>query len=364
MKNEKLFDAIGNIEDDIIEEADMVVPIPIMKNHAKRNGIKYVSIAALLCLAIGISFFTMVQDKIEDKGIAVVEDAVKGSASIKYGKSDKLSKISFALNSEGGGGGDIGHFVIKDLAEIVSDNPTRNNDEAMQSMTELPVFKNEPNLWSEYYNQKNASMTALWSERYESFTEVNELLYFDMPAYEDTNEYNFEGIDYETWYVCYKHDSTKGIMDQLLDYSFYRMEYSIANKEAQEDTNEGMTEDTGWVRVMTPPSQPGILYPIITLEEAKEKLRNGDLLCYGGEDAVAKTAEIRSVEIVYLTDEFQTYLQPYYKFLITDKSWDLTSVMNDFSCKNPEDFYSISPVFVPAVRDEYLEVTEPELYFN
>lgn len=339
MKSEKLYDAFGDIDEDIIEEAHRVQPD--IKKQSKYKFIKYLSGAALIFLVVGISLGNILNDTNNDTNSGVIEQLTDEREGIEYVKSDELQKISVTLNMEGMGGGEIGNLIVKKSSDMASDNPTRNNYEALKSLSQLPVFKNEENLWKEY-NKVNEK-------------DIENLVYFDQPTWEDTLDYSTEGISNQTWRVCYKKDVKKKVLDQLLDYTFYRVEYAKYNED-----KDGIIE---WVNVMTPPSEKGILYPIISLEEAKEKLRKGDFLCSGGEDSVAETAKILSVEIIYLTDKEQTHLQPFYRFMITDESWDLKSILDDFEWKNPEEFISISPVFVPAVSDEYLELKD-ELHFN
>lgn len=322
MKNENLLYEIGKIEDEIIAEAHEVVINAKKIIHYK--WVRWVSVAAALALVVGIYLFAG-QNKFG------VENAI---ANIEYYSSDKLKKITVSFSAAGMGGGNIGHLIVKDYSEIASANPTRNN---IGSIKELPVFKNEANLWSELNHDISL---------------IDTLIYFDFPAYEETRDYNLFGTSSNTWNICFQFDNRKDIVDQLLDYTFYRVYYTLYIEEGVE---------SGWSRVMTPPSKPGVLYPIISLAEATEKFRNGNFFSYGEEQLVAKTAEILSVELVYLTDENQTYLQPFYLFNITDSSWDVTSVMDG---DHADEFTSVSPIYVPAVVQEYLELTEPKVNFN
>ena len=96
-----------------------------------------------------------------------------------------------------------------------------------------------------------------------------------------------------------------------------------------------------------------------SLEQAEEKLRKGGFLSHNPYDKdVAATAQILSVEIEYLTQEYQAYLQPFYKFIITDKSWDISDVM---TYENWEEYTSVSEVYVPAIQDKYLDIKENAL---
>ncbi len=107
---------------------------------------------------------------------------------------------------------------------------------------------------------------------------------------------------------------------------------------------------------MVPPSGTGKIYPLISQEQAEQKLRKGEFFTVNPYDKdVAETAQVLSVELEYRTDEYQVYIQPFYKFIITDDSWDISEVMR---CENWEDYMSVSEVYVPAVQDQYLDIIE------
>jgi hypothetical protein len=320
MNSENLLNEIGMIDDDIIYEAEFVNNADVII-AGKRKKWFYTIAAACLILGIILIFKQLPFMKTHEDGL-------------KYYRIDNPEKINCTFASEGlGGGNSIGQLIVKDYSEIASSNPTRNNTEGIK---ELPVFKNREGLWSKTYHNINS---------------IDQLIFFDKPAYEKTYDYSYDGTVINSLNVCYQYDSAKSVVDQLLDYSFYRIDYTI-NKN---------NNDIGWAKVLTPTLEPGLLYPIISLDEAKDKFRKGNFFCYGEERKVAQSAEIISSELIYLTDEYQTYLQPFYRFYITDTSWDVKNVMN---CNNYDEFKSVSPVFIPAVEEEYLELTDPDIYFN
>ena len=59
------------------------------------------------------------------------------------------------------------------------------------------------------------------------------------------------------------------------------------------------------------------------------------------------------VELVYMNQSYQSYIQPAYRITYTQDYWDETDVMSD--APDPESFSSVSVAYVPAVVDEYLE---------
>lgn len=322
MNSDNLLNEIGMIDDDIIYEADTFQQNNKISCIVRKMKWLYTAAAVFLILGAVAIFFK----QSPDRGIH--------TDNIEYYRVANPKKISCTFASEGmGGENDFGHVIVKNYSEVASNNPTRNN---IESITELPVFNNIDGLWSETYHDINS---------------IDELIYFDQPGYEKTIEYSYNGSVGNSWNICYRLDSKKSIVNQLLDYSFYRIIYTKDNK----------NDTIGWAKVLTPSFEPGIVYPIISLDEAKEKLRKGNFFCFGSEKAVAKTAEILSVELVYRTDEYQTYIQPFYMFYITDSSWNIKEVMQ---CDNENEFTSVSPIFIPAVEDDYLEVVDPEVHFN
>lgn len=368
MKNryESLEAVMEQLQDEYLEEA---LEGEEKKSH-KHFLWQYAAAAACVCLAAGglrwswlnhnsynndkmKSFKVEVygdskneRDKIsENKKNRVSENKKDKMPEIKYEKSiEELEKIQCDFYVEGGGGGgNHGWLIIKSVEDAASKNPTRNN---VGGITELPVFKNEKGLWKDF--EKTGELGK-------------EDVYFENLCYEETRDYSYDGSTSNRWQLCFQADKTKNITDQLLEYTFYRIYGCIYGSR---------DEETGWSwrRMMTPPSDTGKMYPILSLEEAEKKLRRGEFFsCSPYDKDVAETAQVLSVELEYMTEEYHAYIQPFYKFLITDESWDLSSVMNggNFHCKDWKDYISVSEVYVPAVQDEYLEIKESaKLYTN
>lgn len=83
-------------------------------------------------------------------------------------------------------------------------------------------------------------------------------------------------------------------------------------------------------------------YPLITVDEAKEKLAEGQYkstvpAAFPGLDHVAR------IELIYRTGQNETYFMPYYRFLV-----EIPEMAQDNGLKTYGAFY------VPAVEDEYL----------
>lgn len=120
--------------------------------------------------------------------------------------------------------------------------------------------------------------------------------------------------------------------EAILNYNFDRVIFYV---------NEGKGLTT--VRVYaTDQSQKVGDYPLITVDEAKEKLAEGQYkstvpAAFPGLNYVART------ELIYRTGQNETYFMPYYRFLV-----EMPEMAQDNGLKKYGAFY------VPAVEDEYL----------
>lgn len=120
--------------------------------------------------------------------------------------------------------------------------------------------------------------------------------------------------------------------EAILNYNFNRVIFYV---------NEGKGLTT--VRVYaTDQSQKVGDYPLITVDEAKEKLAEGQYkstvpAAFPGLNYVART------ELIYRTGQNETYFMPYYRFLV-----EMPEMAQDNGLKTYGAFY------VPAVEDEYL----------
>lgn len=327
-KYKKLDYIMEFLEDSFIEEALEGEYKKIHRFPLQR----YIIVAACVCFLIagtGCFFRSYIYN--------VSNNKKENIPVIKYEKDlknkESLGKIVCGLQSEGAGGGEFGWLLIKSLSDVASKNPTRNN---IGGITELPVFKNEDGLWSEETTENGINESEI---------------YFPYPLYEEKMDYCFDGTSQCRWCICFSSDKRKSLTDQLLEYTFYRIKFTAWGKEKYNEIKK--------YSVMKPPSGTGKMYPVISLSEAEEKLRKGEFLSHSPYDKdVASTAQILSVELEYLTQEYQVYLQPFYKFIITDDSWDISDVM---TCENWKEYTSVSEVYVPAVQDKYLDIRENAL---
>lgn len=327
-KYRKLNGMMELLQDEFIQEA-------LEEEQKKRYGEpfwRYVVAAACVCLVVG-SFGWFLYHHMDSSHVSQGDVLGKYKIpKIQYENDENsyadLEKILCDFRAgDGGGSENCGWLIIKSLQDVASKNPTRNH---VGGIKELPVFQNEEGLWSDYHE-------------WESLAEME--IYFSQPCFEEKRDYAYDGICSNSWNSCFQLDQTKDATEQLLEYTFYRINYAIYE--------EGDRE-TGWYRVMTPPAGTGKMYPILSVEQAKQKLRRGEFFSNSPYDKdVAGTAKILSVELEYQTEEYQTYIQPFYKFVITDESWNLSQIMD---CENWEDYMSVSEVYVPAVQDKYLKI--------
>lgn len=312
------------LEDEFIEEA--------LEKESKIRRFslwKCIVAAACACILIMGSGLFLFKSKNQNNCNGEILPEIKYERDIA--DKDNLEKIICGLQPEGAGGGNYGWLIVKSFEDVASKNPTRNNTDGI---TELPVFKNEDGLWDSRKDEKDFKESEI---------------YFKNQLYEETRDYSYDGTSGNRWGVCFRSDKQQSLTDQLLEYTFYRVNFAIYGEE-------------GWgYDVMKPPSGTGKMYPLISLEEAEKKLRDGEFLSHNPYDKdVAGTAQVVSVELVYMTQEYQFYLQPFYKFIITDKSWNenLYEIMKSQGCKNYKEYTSVSEVYVPAVQDKYLDIRE------
>lgn len=158
-----------------------------------------------------------------------------------------------------------------------------------------------------------------------------ELIEFESPKAEvDGGDYTYDGqrlFHYVSFF-----DASETAEEAIINYNFDRVIFYV---------NEGKGLTT--VRVYaTDQSQKVGDYPLITVDEAKEKLAEGAYkstvpAAFPGLDYVART------ELIYRTGRYETYFMPYYRFLV-----EMPEMVHENGLKTYGAFY------VPAVEEEYL----------
>lgn len=269
-----------------------------------------------------------------------------------YVSSTNLSKLTISAPNESMGayGDDMGHLVVRDTQEQRSKNPTLDNTDGI---TELPVYKNDPVMERERLNPE-LSVSGNTLERqlakfYEKMAPQGGLAH---PTLETTVDYDIYG-EAHTWFAWFEDDTSKSLTDRLLDYCFNRL--------GDEFYADEFGDSFSYCTLPAWPANVGVLYPIRTAEQAEENFRAGEFL---GADVEAKpeTAQILHMELIYFDQSYQAYIQPVYKITYTQDYWDVSRIMS--RADDPEAYTSVSFAYVPAVTDDYVEMTAAEFRFN
>lgn len=342
-----------------------------------------------------------------------------------YSAAATLPKITLSTASDmgmGGYGDDMGTMVVRDPAEQRTQNPTLDNADGI---THLPVYKNPTateeeqlararevaaalgteitayerstnsgypfftaycadgtDIWlmnlNECYVQRPPSLALpkaaitldkaaphLWSQ-------LSPLYPLASPTLQATTSYDFYGRPSQQFF-WFEGDMEKSLTDQLLDYSFARVGATSWSPNYPEMST---------FRLPCWPVSEGTLYPLRTAAQAEADFRAGNYL---GADLPTDlaSATILYTELVYFNQPYQAYIQPMYRITYTQDYWDTTPVMERFQQDykdgvwvdpsveigvdpnlDPTQFTSVSYAYIPAVTDEYVDMTDAQLYFN
>ncbi len=169
----------------------------------------------------------------------------------------------------------------------------------------------------------------------------------DDPAVCRHRNYDLYGNLNETFY-CYQRASDPV---EAMENFFFRMGWIMP---AHSETASGLYGIRVYDRLVFAEKVGD--YPLITKEEAKEKLLAGE---YGSVSTEKLPADprIAAVEIVYVTNYHQEYFLPYYRFLVEMPDLPVNEALKAAGVKTFSNFY------VPAVDAYYLEGTDA-FYFG
>lgn len=342
-----------------------------------------------------------------------------------YSTAAALPKITLSTASDmgmGGYGDDMGTMVVRDPAEQRTQNPTLDNTDGI---THLPVYPNRTateeeqlararevaaalgteitayerstdsgypfftadcadgtDIWlmnlNECYVQRPQSLalpkaaTTLDKAAPHLWAQLSPLYPLASPTLEATTSYDFYGRPSQQFF-WFEGDMEKSLTDQLLDYSFARVGATSWSPNYPEMST---------FRLPCWPVSEGTLYPIRTAAQAEADFRAGKYL--GGDQPTdLATATILSTELVYFNQPYQDYIQPMYRITYTQDYWDTKPTMEHMqqSYKNADgvdpsvevgvdlnldlsQFTSLSFAYVPAVTEEYVEMTNAQLQIN
>jgi len=342
MKNEKLLYAIGNINDELIENAVKNKPIIYKFRRA-------FAVACVIVIFLCVATFLLTQEKAELPEIEVTGE---------FG----------AMGCE--------VYMAKDISELVNANPwTEKTD-----IKALPVYKNVYTYDENYEIPKSneAYMKKLLNEiknktenlegvKIEGFSPDSVNIEFE-PAMALPQKYNFD------FYSSYEEMSTVaeylkneygdfinmskptvniygGDYDiygrRLLNLSFYESKGNIVERIINYNFNSVEFHSDDYkklcrIRVMkTDLSKMVGNYPIITLKEAQKLLLNGNYITTVPYE-ISNNKKIEKAELIYRNFPTEKYFIPYYKFYI--------EVTNQL--KNETKSYGA--YYVPAVEKKYI----------
>ena len=317
MKNEKLLDVMGKIDDELIFNAINDTKI------SKRNVfLKWGAVAA--CLAIII--FAGSRLFLHEAEISPTPDSTELP----------MLAITEALGESMGYEG----YLAYDISELVNANPW---EEDMELAT-LPVYENtfsdeqsadvtfEPavSLPEKYNFTHHASYEDLATVAKYLKKEYKNMINMNHPTL------NIHGGDYniylqQSYYVEF-FDGSDNVVEEIVNYNFNRIAFYC-------DDNG----DLFLARIYQPDlSQKVGDYPIISTSQAKELLLSGNYITsvpyeMPGQDYIAK------VELVYRTGRNEDYFMPYYRFYV-----ELPNEERDGGLK------TFGAYYVPAVDGSFI----------
>ncbi|MBQ7359784.1 MAG: hypothetical protein IJW63_06810 [Lachnospiraceae bacterium] len=143
----------------------------------------------------------------------------------------------------------------------------------------------------------------------------------------------------QSWYIVIYEGAGETIEERLVNYFFNNVRFSLSYGKLSYIHGDEVTK----VEKIAD-------YPIITLEEAKEKLAKGEYLTSVPYD-MPGMEYVAGVELVYDTKILQDYYVPYYKFYVQELDLGNES-LEELGLKGYNVYY------VPAVEDKYLKYTE------
>lgn len=312
----------------------------------------------------------------------------------------ELEKITFSYFNEGMGDG---KQMAYDPNELIGDNPVAGKE---KEITHLPVFKykafNESQMKDlaedvsdklkgkvTYYDYKpefnvliancTTAVIYVYANGSYSFTlndplpspvnikeiadknamgdlamyyykKLSKLIIFDNPTAEVTVEsYSFGGDPlYQT--IIYDRGTNIKLESRLLKYSIGGVRLFIS----QED---GKLQSVDVGKML---SNAGVLYPIISPEEAINQFKKGNYATNVTNVSPDK-AKIYHVELEYWSKGYQEYIQPVYKIIIGQDDWNEDSTKN---CGMKEGLKVFGAVYVPAVSPEFVTIEKNEARFN
>lgn len=356
MKNEKLLNAIGKIDDNLVQGA-----APTEKSSGSKTWLRWTAVAASIAVVVfaGVKLFSgggepAGFDELPMLSITEYADGMSFESVLAYDISEIVNDNPWAADAG------ISSLSVYENARLYSkENQITESD--VEDMEKLlltiagrlnmdidgsEITRNIPEYTTEdiaqgYFNsgsvsaeadgirievdlKLNVSVTGLTEEHLE-------LLPMEKPQ---TNTY---GGDYDIYgerspFGSYLYDAAGDLAEQILSYNFYKLSF---------DYDE---DGSLWRTHITLPdlSEKVGDYPIISVDEATELLVSGNYITtvpveMPGGEYVAK------IELVYRTGHMEEYYMPYYRFYV-----EIPAEAQDNGLKTYGAYY------VPAVEQQYI----------
>lgn len=366
MKNEKLLDAIGKIDDGLVQAAAPKTKASGERAVGAEKWLKWTAVAACLAVVVFAGAKLLFPNQ-EPPAVA------------------ELPMLSITEYFDGMG---FGALMAYDISEIVNDNPWTEDAD----LTTLPVYRNvrlysEENQITENDVKDMEEVLRTVAGRLGLDTNALEITR-DIPKRADLNQlyYNsgmvsaeadgisikvdsklnvdirglskvrqcllpmeaprmsISGGDRSIYgerspYHSYLYDGAGDLTEQIINFNFYTLSFNQMDdgRVCAQITLPDLSEKVGD-------------YPILTVKEARKLLLNGDYITtvpaeIPGEEYISK------VELVYRTGQLEKYYMPYYRFYveIPRTAWSEGITRNEANGLKTYGIY-----YIPAVEPQYI----------
>ncbi|MBQ6867287.1 MAG: hypothetical protein IJO16_01265 [Clostridia bacterium] len=364
--NRKLLDIIGQTDEKYIAEAE---------NYKRRPIVKIGAIAACLALAIIGAMFPWSTGK---KPISASTEATNAYYEIPTTASD-LPMLSIIDRHDSMG---FEGFMAYDISEIVSNNPWREDIE----LETLPVFENTAEYNSHYeiigsdfpaeeFKKEVASRMKPDGAEIGYHYPWNVYINFDEPVslpdeYVFEHHMSYDEAENTAKYLLEQYSDLIAFEEPTVDiyygdYNIYgQQSHDISFYEGKGDYVEDILafnfnrvtfhqQDDGKLMSISVLAEDYFTmsklgdYPIISLDEAKEKLKNGQLITTVPRDFEFDLSKPLKCELIYRAGHLDEIYMPYYRFYVELEGFENKG--SEFGLKNFGAFY------VPAVEEKYIE---------
>lgn len=269
----------------------------------------------------------------EDFGVTVESVKVDPTEEYLAAIKEKLEKVGDTLSEE--------DTLPTQVTLTCSGDIEISADTALEARIE---FKTPISLPDEYQFNYHSSYEETTAAGEYLAKEYERLLHMEKPVLNITGgDRNIYG---EQSFSCYVYEGAGDLTEQMLNYHFKTVRFS-PNDDGKlwliDFTNYDLSEKLGD-------------YPILTLEEARNKLIEGKYITsapmkFPGQDYIVKS------ELTYRGGGDIT-IMPYYRFYVDismDDTWNMPDIYNDAVLPEGKTLKHYAAYYVPAVREEYIK---------